>query len=467
MPLFSVVIPSYNHAHFLRDAVESVLNQTLQDFEIIIVDDASVDNTRQVVDEFHDARIRYIVHPNNKGLSATRNTGIRASIGELIAFLDADDWYHPQKLELHADYLHKNPDVDVTYNARFELNHSAKTIRDIWRPPLKVGLADFVHGFPFAPSDMVLRRDELFNTGLLDESILLYGEDLYLYCKLARNGCNFSSVDRALNYRRYYSDKKYNNIDTIIKVNLRVLDDVFNDPRCSEEIIRLKSTSYAHFYLWYGIYALAQGETSLGQSSIQEATRLRPSLLQGNPCQLLDDLMEYSVVDDCKDHEQLLSKLIDQLPPDLKWVADNSGWTISRGYLIKAVRAVIWDRIQDAKAYFAKAMETGAKLDNLFLRRVSAQINSYEAEFGTDATQTVLNRLSPFLKKVGNGSDVNWLKGCYAINIGFRNYSMGNYANVPPAVFQAIIHDHSYLVNRGVLKILLGSLMKYAFQTKN
>lgn len=467
MPLFSVLIPAYNHAPFLADAVESVLNQTCQDFEIIIVDDASIDDTSRVVAGFTDPRIQYIVHPHNKGLSATRNTGIRASKGELIAFLDSDDWYHPQKLELHADFFQKNPEIGVTYNARYELNHSSKTIREIWRPPTQVDLSDFVQGFPFAPSDMILRRDELFKTGLLDESIQLYGEDLYLYCKLAINGCKFASVDRVLNYRRYFSDKKYRNIDTIVNVNLRVLENVFNDPNCPAEIARLRSVSCANFCLEYGLRALAQGETSVGQAWLEEALRLKPALLEGDPCQLLDILMEYSVLDDSKDHEHVLGKLIEQLPTSLIGVSEKSQWAVSRGYLIKGVRAALWDRLQDSKAYFANALASGASLDNLFLRRVSAMMNSYESEFGMEATQAALDRLSPLLAKLGNRSDINWLKACYSVNVGFKNYETGNYARVPSVVLQAIRNDPSYLTNRGVVKIFLDSLMKTAFPSKN
>jgi len=92
-PKVSVIIPTYNRAHLIGRAIQSVLNQTYQDFELIVVDDGSTDNTNEVIKEFSqkDKRILYIKHDKNKGGSAARNTGIKAARGEYIAFQDSDD----------------------------------------------------------------------------------------------------------------------------------------------------------------------------------------------------------------------------------------------------------------------------------------------------------------------------------------------------------------------------------------
>ena len=95
----SVVTPTYNRAHLVARAIRSVLNQAYQDFELIVVDDASTDNTEPVVRGFRDPRIRYVRHNENRGGSAARNTGIELCQGEYIAFLDADDEWLPGKLE--------------------------------------------------------------------------------------------------------------------------------------------------------------------------------------------------------------------------------------------------------------------------------------------------------------------------------------------------------------------------------
>lgn len=97
-PLFSVIIPVYNRADVLGDAIRSVLAQSCQDFEIVVVDDGSRDNPRKVVDAFNDPRVRFHAQPNGGG-GAARNAGIDLSCGTFVAFLDSDDVYLPQHLE--------------------------------------------------------------------------------------------------------------------------------------------------------------------------------------------------------------------------------------------------------------------------------------------------------------------------------------------------------------------------------
>ncbi len=98
-PAITVVIPTHNRASFLNRAINSVLSQTWTDYELIIVDDASTDNTADVVRDFHDERIRYLRHDANLGAPAARNTGITKARGDYIGLLDDDDSWHPQKLE--------------------------------------------------------------------------------------------------------------------------------------------------------------------------------------------------------------------------------------------------------------------------------------------------------------------------------------------------------------------------------
>ena len=100
-PTVSVIIPEYNRSKLLSLAIESALNQTYQDLEIIVIDDGSTDNTKEVVEGFikQDSRVKYIQHENNKGASAARNTGIMSAKGEYIAFLDSDCQWMPEKIE--------------------------------------------------------------------------------------------------------------------------------------------------------------------------------------------------------------------------------------------------------------------------------------------------------------------------------------------------------------------------------
>lgn len=108
-PIVSVVIPTFNRAGTLRRAVDSVLGQTFTDFELIVVDDGSTDDTPGVIDALGDPRVRYIRHDRRSGANAARNTGIRASRGDYVAFLDSDDTWAPGKLEAQLRLFRENP----------------------------------------------------------------------------------------------------------------------------------------------------------------------------------------------------------------------------------------------------------------------------------------------------------------------------------------------------------------------
>lgn len=115
MPLVSVVMLSYNHASFIAETIKSVLNQSLNDLELIIVDDASKDKSRDIITNFKqtDNRVKAIFHERNMGIAKTTNDGIRAAEGKYIAFIDSDDLWHKDKLEKQVKILAQNEDLVV------------------------------------------------------------------------------------------------------------------------------------------------------------------------------------------------------------------------------------------------------------------------------------------------------------------------------------------------------------------
>lgn len=121
----SVVIPAYNSSNTISRAVDSVLEQTLHDLEVIVVDDGSTDNTAEIVRQYEDHRVECIVHGENVGGSAARNTGIERANGEYIAFLDADDEWHPTKLERQIESLESRSDEWVAAYCDYRRDHSS------------------------------------------------------------------------------------------------------------------------------------------------------------------------------------------------------------------------------------------------------------------------------------------------------------------------------------------------------
>jgi len=116
MPKVSVIMPIYNVERFVADAVQSVLDQTFEDFELLIIDDCSPDDSIAICRAFDDPRIRIIQHAFNRGLAGARNTGVRHARGELLAFLDSDDCWQPEKLQRHVEHLAARPEVGVSFS---------------------------------------------------------------------------------------------------------------------------------------------------------------------------------------------------------------------------------------------------------------------------------------------------------------------------------------------------------------
>ena len=116
-PLVSVIMPTYNHAKFIAKAIESVLSQTSQNLELIIIDNYSEDDTGEIVASCEDDRIIYLKFRNNGIIAASRNHGIKHSHGEYIAFLDSDDLWHKQKLEKQLPHFWTPEIIGVASNA--------------------------------------------------------------------------------------------------------------------------------------------------------------------------------------------------------------------------------------------------------------------------------------------------------------------------------------------------------------
>jgi glycosyltransferase involved in cell wall biosynthesis len=205
-PKVSVIIPTKNRADYLSSAIQSVLDQTFGDFEIIVVDGASTDNTREVIDKFDDQRIRYIREKKDKGASASRNIGIKHSRGRFIAFLDDDDRWMPSKLEKQLDLFNKNPDVGLVYTGLWRFNDSGKTMGRARNLPSvrgniyrKLFRANYVGGC----STVLVRRECLEKVGLFDEN-LPAAEDIDLWIRLAKH-YKFDYLKEALVLYRVHS----------------------------------------------------------------------------------------------------------------------------------------------------------------------------------------------------------------------------------------------------------------------
>jgi glycosyltransferase involved in cell wall biosynthesis len=457
LPKVSVVIPSYNQAGFLAEAVQSVLDQTYSNFEVIVINDASTDNTDEVMSRFNDPRIKYIVHKENRYAAAARNTGIRAASGELISFLDADDIFHPEKLQVQVAFLDGNPATGLTYNSRIEIDETGLPLSIVKTPPVAT-LSDLVMDYPYAPSEVVMRKDWAFRVGLFDESYVFHGEDPDFHMRLALQGCKMEGVDRVLNYRRFHTGRVFHNLAGVVAGEIRAFENTFADPRCPPEVLALREKSLGKIYMILSYYAFVQNETVLGQDLIRKAIKFDRSILDVEANKFLRFLIMTSTRDG-GNHEIPLRRVFAQIPPELDWITQHLDSTLAYGYLLKGTRDIMWGRIEDGRDHLASAAALGAHIEEPFLQTLTAQLLNYEEEFGQGSVEDVLENLSASLQEAGYRHSARRLQGCYAINKAFQDYRLGQYKEVIPNTLQSILYNPTYLSNRGVLSILSHSLI--------
>jgi glycosyltransferase involved in cell wall biosynthesis len=203
-PLVTVVIPTYNHAKYLRRALSSVFNQSYQNLEVVVVDNFSTDDTQAVLDSFGESRLKILRIHNEGCIAKSRNIGLLHARGEWIAFLDSDDYWCLDKIErcilvstnidviYHRMYCYRDCSSDlIAISGKLDCrNIAANPLRDL-----------VINGPALTTSAIVVRKSMLDNAGGFDEnSDLIGGEDFDLWVRLAKNRCRFKMLDEYLAY---------------------------------------------------------------------------------------------------------------------------------------------------------------------------------------------------------------------------------------------------------------------------
>ena len=454
----SVVIPAFKQAEYLEQAITSVLCQTHRNVEAIVVDDASPDDTASVVRSVSDKRLKYLRHNENQGLGASRNTGYRASEGEIVAFLDADDYFHPEKIAAHVTLLTNRPDVGVSYNSRFELNHSRTSVRELFRAPTSCALDDLVMGFPFAPSDMVVRRDWFERVGLFDERLIHFSEDLDINCRLALAGCSFAGVDRGLNYRRYHSRRHFM-IRERRAAAIDVLERVFADPRCPASVRGRRDEALARHSMVWAFYAFVQGDGDAGTRFLRFAVKLDPSYLLGEPTRLTQEMLDNTIADASVDHEGVLTQILTQFPPELCWLQRDWDWARGQGYLRRGLRTALWASAEDATEDLRRAKRLRALADESFVQFGTYQLLNLDHECGGRAARTGLERLRAEFSAVGDRTTARQLEASYHVNRAFQSHRNGRWADALADVGRAVVRRPRYATDRGVVAMTVRSIV--------
>lgn len=275
----SVAMPTYNRGYILADAIKSVLAQTFRDWELVIVDDGSRDNTQEVVSHFQDSRLRYLRHEANRGYSAACNTGMSAARGDLIAFLDSDDFWEPDKLERSVQFLDTNSAVVAVFtdtkkhdgrnsfssSVRADCPQTTEHIRSQGFPQTTVlaqpaAYALFLEELPVKMPSLMIRRDAAKIAGGGFREDWSSASDWEFLLRLARQG-SFGYIDLPLTTVRIQADSTHNLHCVEDKVRLigMIKEEVARIPSNTSALAAARR-GLASCYRHLGWYYLGQGK---------------------------------------------------------------------------------------------------------------------------------------------------------------------------------------------------------------
>ena len=284
MPKVSVVIPTYNRARFIDEAIQSVLAQTFVDFEIVIVDDGSTDNTKEVVDSFKDHRIRY-TYQENQGLPAAGNRGFELSRGEYIAFFSSDDVLVENALEKGVEVLDRHPEVAFSYGQAYLMDERGHVfgLRKVKhkRSSVRRGIEEIreflVSGYHIPTMTVMVRRNCLFEVGLFDHAFRSGAEDFDLMVRLAKRYDGAYIAEPLAKYRIHSGSISGSfRHDAIWKNHRQIFENVLTDAKLGPILSSLRSRAYFRLHLRVARHAYDDGDIETAREHLFGALKIHP-----------------------------------------------------------------------------------------------------------------------------------------------------------------------------------------------
>ena len=281
VPSVSVVIPAWNRRETLRMSVESVLRQTYEDFELIVVDDGSTDGTMAAIADITDPRLRRLSHERNKGVSAARNTGIRAARADWVAFNDSDDEWLPLKLEKQmARLAEAGPEVVGCFtglvhieekNSRTTLRYSPDPRAEVNDHNLRKLMLSFVHAIILPPT-VIVSRNALLDVSGFDEQIEAI-EDWECFFRIMQIG-RFVFLDEPLVMRNFSENSLSINLSKMLSGRDKAMRRHHN-----KFLAEAPEALVAHYMTYAGLKR-RQGDLAGARDTLIAASRLQPLSLR-------------------------------------------------------------------------------------------------------------------------------------------------------------------------------------------
>lgn len=291
-PAVSVVIVTYNKEDTLSAAIDSVLRQTYQDFEVIVVDDGSTDDTPRKAAAY-GARIRYI-RKENGGTGSARNRGIAESKGNYVAFLDGDDLWLPRKLERQVEAFRREPQILAVQCGAYLVDQNLKAFEVRHCHPRRDTLENFLRfrNLPGFSSAVMVRREAFDKVGGFGTDLVILS-DWDMACRLARAG-TLRSVPELLVLYRHYPKNQSRDVGIHVEPGIRSLERFFASEGLDPKIRSSRGSVHAHFYAMLAGGYLRNRQWGQAVAWAWKAIRTSPQVLpyvSGLPLRLASRLL--------------------------------------------------------------------------------------------------------------------------------------------------------------------------------
>jgi alpha-1,6-rhamnosyltransferase len=374
MPLITVVIPTYNRAPLVGEAIASVLAQDFADYELVVVDDGSTDNTGQVVKDVGGDRVRYL-YQEQAGGPAARNRGAAAGDSPYLLLLDSDDTLLPGALAALAAEASHQPEVGLIGGGFFYADAAGALLGEArgWLSSERLDLARWVRDCPFIPSATLVRADWYHQVGGFDPA-LGASQDWDLYLRLAQAGCPMAWLRRPVARYRQHGGALTADVEKATRYALVALDRLYARPGLPAEVQAARGEAYALVYARCAARHYAAGRPATGQAALEAGRPYLPEA--GGDERFVEMVLRNAArLQPPPDMTRLSHSLFDHLPPFLNqpglrrrvegrlaaadffsayrqrdWpairraagraVATNPSWLANRGFLVIALRSL-------------------------------------------------------------------------------------------------------------------------------
>ena len=460
MPEVSVIIPTYNSAALIGDAIRSVLTQTYPNFEIIVVDDGSTDETAAVVQVIGDPRIRYIWQ-SNQGLAGARNTGIHTATGRYVAFLDADDLFLPKKLAQQVQALDSQPETGLVAGGYLFVDKAGKPLaeRRNWRHRPHLDLRTWLYGCPVIVNAVLVRREWLVQVGGFDPTLHRV-EDRDLWLRLAYRGCHMAWTPHVVCAYRIHMGQMVRDGRSQKETTLAIMDKFFTQPDLPAELRQERQAVYASVYLEGAFREYGANQVNVAGQSLTQAIELAPALMRGNIPSITYTLISWAADPVTGDPATFVERVLDNLPASAArlhslrqrmlyaaaiWTAVDANLvgnrTLARQSLVNLLKRE--KSVVDNPAFVVELL-----VDHVRGKQAECQTKCIEDFF--DNLPSELASLRPFRRKA---------LGRLYMARAFEAHSVGTAKEAVLAIWQGVRFDPAWLCNQGVWSIMLRSLI--------